>query len=254
MRIERAIYSVLVIAASLVAVINWRKAAVFQMDNEDLREQVQALQVEVETAARLAQIAKSNSEMTQRQTTELMQLRNEVTQLRSRGKTAEALAAENQTLKTQLLASRTVSATDGAAGSGGALGERDSFPRESWTFAGYDSPESALVSAIWAMKEGNPETYLNSLAPQEQERLAKIWQEKSETEISEKHRNDVSTIKGLRVLERQNISPTEIVMNVFIEGPGRMEKIRMNQVGQEWKFGGFIRDPQPVQRPPQIQP
>ena len=44
------------------------------------------------------------------------------------------------------------------------------------------------------------------------------------------------------MLDRQNVSPGEVVMSVYLEGPGRMEKIRMNQVGQDWKFGGFIRD------------
>jgi hypothetical protein len=41
-----------------------------------------------------------------------------------------------------------------------------------------------------------------------------------------------------------------MVMSVFLEGPGRVEKVRMNQVGQDWKFGGFIRDQQ--QAPPAL--
>ena len=244
MRIERFIYSVLIIGASLLAIINWRKAAVLEFDNEELRDQVRAFQTELQMANQQVDMSRSGSEKLREQTAELMRLRNEVTQLRNQDKQVESLRAQNEQLKEALTqrsgqtlapSERRESSTD--------LGS-DVFPRERWTFAGYASPESALVSAIWAMKEGNPETYLNSLAPQEQERMAKIWQEKSESEIADKHRNDVSSIAGLRVLERQNISPTEVIMNVLLEGPGRMEKIRMNQVGQEWKFGGFIREQQ----------
>lgn len=244
MRIERFIYSVLIFGASLLAIIHWRKSAALNYDNELLREQLQELRTENEAANRLVEINQSSAETLKQQTKELMQLRNQVTQLRSENKDIQTVRAENQQLKNELGQRR--SASSGQAASTGANRDPavDVFPRERWTFAGYASPESALVSAIWAMKEGNPETYLNSLSPQEQERMARVWQEKTETEIAEKHRNDVSAIAGLRVLERQNISPTEVVMNVMLEGPGRVERIRMNQVGQEWKFGGFIREQQ----------
>ena len=68
--------------------------------------------------------------------------------------------------------------------------------------------------------------------------------------VDEKHRTLTATINGLKILERQSLSPTEVLMNVFIEGQGRVEKVRMNQVGQEWKFGGFIREAQQRQNQP----
>jgi hypothetical protein len=117
------------------------------------------------------------------------------------------------------------------------------FPKESWSFAGYASPEAAMISAIWAMKEGDRAKYLESLTPQEAERMMALWtSNEGGAAVDEKHRNLVGAISSLKVLERQITSPTEMVMNVFIEGPGRVEKVRMSQVGQEWKFGGFIRE------------
>lgn len=243
----------LIIAASLVAVINWRKAALFKMDNEELREQLQALQVEVETAARLSEISKANSAKAHQQTTELMQLRNEVTQLRAERSVTKASQAQRENPSTEAIENRNERGNSPAEA---ALPVEDVFPRERWTFAGYATPESALVSAIWAMNEGTPEAYLNSLAPTEQERIAKLWQDKSEAEISEKHRNQVSSIRAFAIAERKNIAPGELLMTVGISSAegSRTEQIRMQQVGQEWKFGGFIRDPQPVQSPPQIPP
>jgi hypothetical protein len=190
------------------------------------------------------ELARGQSEKLRDQNLEIMRLRNEVTQSRAGTKEAEALAAENQRLKAAMKQGN----PNSAEGAGNAQPARiRDFPRESWSFAGYASPESALVSAIWAMREGNPQTYLESLTPEEQERMARVWKDKAENEIAEKHKNDVSSIAGLRVLERQDLSPNEVVMNVYLEGPGRVEKIRMNQVGQDWKFGGFIREAPPAQ-------
>ena len=73
--------------------------------------------------------------------------------------------------------------------------------------------------------------------------MSKVWENKSETEVAAKHQSDVSTITGMRVLDRQTISPEEVQMSVYIQGIDRMEKVSMKLVNDEWKFGGFIRDP-----------
>lgn len=78
MRIERAIYSVLIVAATIVAVINWRKAALFAVDNEELRARIETLEIQVAGTARLLDIAKRHSDKIRDQTAELMRLRNEV--------------------------------------------------------------------------------------------------------------------------------------------------------------------------------
>ena len=73
--------------------------------------------------------------------------------------------------------------------------------------------------------------------------MSKVWENKSETEIAAKHQSDVSTITGMQVLDRKTISPEETQMTVYIQGVDRMEKVSMKLVNDEWKFGGFIRDP-----------
>jgi hypothetical protein len=242
MRIERFIYSVLIIGASILALINWRKASLFRVDNEELRLRVDALQAESESTTRLLEINRAHIEKIKSQTSELMTLRNEVTLLRGDSKAAEALAAENDKLRKGLAEVRSV--TDVASVQPtGVAGERDNFPREHWTFAGYSSPEDAMISAIWAMREGDRSRYLESLTPQEQERMIEVWvANDGGAAVDEKHRDLTATISGLKILERQNMAPGEIVMSVFLEGQGRMEKIRMNLVGEQWKFGGFIRE------------
>ncbi len=246
MRVERVIYGLLIIAAAAFAAINWRKAALFQADNDTLRTRVETLESEVTQSTQSADLLKTSAEKLRAQTSELAKLRGEVTQLRTVATNANALSAENQRLRQQLQA-RGSAVPPAHPSPLEAYAGRDQFPRNSWNFAGYNSPEAALVSAIWAMREGDPKTYLNSLAPNEQQRVAQDWQSqnKSEAEVAEKHKNDVAAISGLRVLTRESSAPNEMVMSVYLEGPGRVEKVRMNQVGQDWKFGGFIQDQQP---------
>ncbi len=245
MRIERLIYSVLVLGASTLAIINWRKASLFKANNEELRSQVEMLQADAENSGRLVEVTKENAQKVRSQMKELLQLRNEVTQLRNQQQKAEQLATELERAKTELAQARPAPNAPAAGGLAG-----DVFPKESWNFAGYASPEAAMISAIWAMKEGDRARYLESLTPQEAERMIEAWTSNDGgATVDEKHRNLIAPISALKVLERENVSPTEIVMNVFIEGPGRMEKVRMSQVGQEWKFGGFIREPKQAATP-----
>src|SRR5207237_9281913 len=111
------------------------------------------------------------------------------------------------------------------------------------TLSGDATADAALISAIWAMKEGNPKTYLESLSPEEQARMSKVWENKSEAEIAAKHQSDVAAISGMQILDRKTISPDEVQMNVYIQGVDRLEKVSMKQIEGQWKFGGFIRDP-----------
>ena len=245
MRIERLIYSVLILGASTLAILNWRRAALFKADNEELRSQVEMLQAAAESSGQLLEVTRENSQKVRSQMKELLQLRNEVTQLRNQQQKAEQLAAELEKVKHGLAQgqpAQDAAAPDWIAG--------DVFPKESWNFAGYATPEAAMISAIWAMKEGDRARYLESLTPREAERMIALWvSNDGGTAVDEKHRNLIAPISALRVLERQATSPTEMVMNVFIEGPGRVERVRLSQIGEEWKFGGFIREEQQAGSP-----
>src|SRR5205823_6916352 len=124
----------------------------------------------------------------------LLHLRNEVSQLRTTTKEADKLRAENQQLRSQNQQLRGAGPTPSSASATPA--PKDQFPRDSWGFSGYATPDAALVSAISAMKEGNPKSYLESLSPEEQARLSKVWENKSAEEIAAKHQQDVSAITG----------------------------------------------------------
>jgi hypothetical protein len=221
-------------------VAGWRKLAQARAETQALQAELVVLQQENATAAS-ASSAKRDSELanSRSQGQELLRLRNEVNQLRATSKEAEKLRAENVQLRSEY---QKLQQSDGAAKA--APPARDQFAKENWAFSGYATPDAALVSAIWAMKEGNPKTYLASLSPEEQARMSKVWENKSAEEIAAKHQSDVSTITGMRILDRKTVSPDQTEISVYIEGVDRMEKVSMKLINNEWKFGGFIRDPQ----------
>jgi len=249
MKILRWLGAAALVTAIAVAVAGWQKVRQLRTENEQLRAQWQQLKEHSEAAAE-AQSKQHNEELQRlrAQAQEVFKLRNEVTQLRSTAQDTEKLRAENRQLRVQNQPSGT-----GGTGAGGSAATTlapnaqtaaDQFPREKWTFAGYATPQAALVSAVWAMKEGKPQVYLESLSPEEQLRMAKVWENKSEGEIAAKHQQEVSQITNVRVMKQQEISPEEVQLTVFIEGPNRMEIVSMKRSGADWKFGGFFRDRQ----------
>jgi len=233
--------ALLLLGASTAALIGWRKVAQLRSENDSLQTQLQALQEQSATSSATATAQRDRElENLRSQTSELLRLRSEVNQLRTSAKDADKLRADNQQLLSENQRLRTGTASAAASNPSPA---KDQFARDNWTFSGYATPDAALISAIWAMKEGNPRTYLESLSPEEQARMSKVWENKSEAEIAAKHQSDVAAISGMQILDRKTISPDEVQMNVYIQGVDRLEKVSMKQIEGQWKFGGFIRDP-----------
>jgi hypothetical protein len=170
-------------------------------------------------------------------------LRGEVTQLRTAAKDAEKLRAENQQLRNENQTLRGAASATAPPVQPQPQQQATAFPRESWTFAGYGSPESALVSAIWSMQQGNPKQYFESLTPEEQLRMTKVWEGKSPEEIAAKHVSDTAKITGMKILTSQEVAPGQTILSVQIDGVDRTERVNMQRIGNDWKFGGFIRDP-----------
>ena len=234
------LFLVLMIGSLAAAFLGWTKVSQLRSENEALQAENQALKDQT-TAAAEAQSQQRDQELERlrAEAQDVQKLRNEVSRLRAGSQEADRLRAENQ----QLRSASSPTPDPASVPVPPAVRPSDQFPRESWAFAGYGSPEAALISAVWAMREGNPKTYLASLSPEEQERMSKTWENASEGEVAAKHQKDVANITGVRILEKQLVTPNEIVMDVYVEGVGKMEKVSMKKVANDWKFGGFIRAP-----------
>jgi len=209
-----------------------------------LRQSNDRLRVELETVARSAGVEAKNDqarrnediERLRLEASEVLKLRNETSQLRAKTNELEKLRAENQQLRE--LAQRAQTDSSRPAATQPATASQEGFwAKENWGFTGYATPEAALQSAVWAMREGDISTFLGSLAPEDQARLRQKWADKSEAEVSAKNREQISKISAIRVLESKVLSDSEAELRIYaVGGEDKVQRVPMIRVGTEWKL------------------
>jgi RNA polymerase sigma factor (sigma-70 family) len=114
-----------------------------------------------------------------------------------------------------------------------AVGQTE-FPKESWAFAGYADPESALQSCMWAANKGDVRALLASLAPAGQQRLAGKPQGQI---LTAKDQADYAKMTGYGIVSKQVLSENEVMLEVHAEGLEQTKKIFMQRIGNEWRLG-----------------
>jgi len=232
----------LLAAALAGAVVGWKNVGLLREENSALRAQLDAFQAQNAASSEAGDRQREQEwQRLRSEAQEVVRLRGEVSQLRGGAKETDRLRSDNLRLQAENQQMRANANAVATPSTPPPNAPPDQFPKESWAFSRYATPEAALVSAIWAMKQGDPKAYAASLSPEEQARMAQTWADKSEADIAAKHQKDVSVITGMRILDRQPVSAEEVQMNVYIEGVGRMEKVSMKRIGEEWRFGGYIR-------------
>ena len=120
------------------------------------------------------------------------------------------------------------------------------FPRESWAFRGYATPESALVSLVSAAVNSDVEGFLNSLSPEQQSRVRLRWQRQGlsdETQFRNSISNQFGPIKMIRILNKETLSENEVILRLQMEGEkggtGTVGK-KVQRIGNEWKIGATL--------------
>ncbi len=198
-----------------------------------LREQNQALQQQGELAAQLSTdnarlsnlVAQASSARTQddARLSELLRLRGEVGLLRKLTNELGRLKEENR--------SPAVTPQPEAV-----------VPKEYWAFAGYATPEAALQTVMWAMKQGDVTTFLASLSPEMQKSLARQFGGKPENEIAAQLSQEVAPMAALR-LDRQEVAADGAVTFTLVSEQHDNGAVRTSEravltfrnVGGEWK-------------------
>jgi RNA polymerase sigma factor (sigma-70 family) len=143
---------------------------------------------------------------------------------------------------------RTLSAQSQQAASIPAIAASEiDFPRESWAFKGYATPESALVSLVWAAVNSDVEGFLNSLSPEQQSRVRLRWQRQGlgadEAQIRNSISNQFGPIKMIRILNKETLSENEVILRLLMEGEkggtGTVGK-KVQRIDNEWKIGATL--------------
>jgi hypothetical protein len=113
------------------------------------------------------------------------------------------------------------------------------IPKESWTFAGYASPEAAFQSMLWATLHGDVNAIRASITPAEQKRRQEQeWKNKSDDEIADTGIRGLGKATGVQILNIQMFSADEAHFTVYINGFDQSDQplwLDLKRVAGEWK-------------------
>jgi hypothetical protein len=214
----------LLIAGGIIAVLEHRATARLREGNRALRQDVENLAGVSDENQRLSNLLfRANSQaLPDAQLHELLKLRGEVSVLRRETSQLASVQAENNRLRS----GTNLPARDPSQPA------PDYLPRESWAFAGYADPDSALQSCMWAWSSGDPKAVVASFTPAHRAG----WGFKSDEEIAAQLARNLSHAKGFRILERQDVSDSEFRLTVSDADAKQKVGFCYKRIGSEWKF------------------
>lgn len=164
-------------------------------------------------------------------TAELHRLRNEVRQLRQRKPDLDAIQVENRRLR---------AAPGPATGSTAPAPDAPLVAREALGDAGLTSPEAAMQTFFWAIRERNAQRIRACFSDEGASKL----RDQSDQEILEGAGHMMDTFKGFQIVARKAVSADEVKLGIRITAEGATPPQEMalgfKRVGNEWKLSmGF---------------
>jgi hypothetical protein len=167
---------------------------------------------------------------------ELLRLRGEAGVLRRQSQGLEAARNENRQAHAALEAGR----QGQGAGAAEAVATADYWPRDSWAFAGFASPDAAVQTSLWAANNGDVKSLLASATGDLRKHIEEDLAGKSGPEAAIRAMDEVISIQSLRVLSREVQADDTTVLTAAIEGRAETQTVKMlmKKIGGEWKISG----------------
>jgi hypothetical protein len=176
-------------------------------------------------------VAQANAPLADIQLAELDKLRQEVQSLRHRTNDIVTLQGELRRVRAELLSARDATASNAPP----TVPPGDVYPRDSWAFAGFDTPEDALESVTWAISEGDEDAYLSGLSP---ELRAEMQSELGDGSFADAGPLEMSNTTGYRIMDRETVSDNERIITIYMDGDGNEVPLTLTKTGDEWKVSG----------------
>jgi RNA polymerase sigma factor (sigma-70 family) len=196
-----------------------------QQQQTPLAEQIQQLQRERDSATnQLAAMADEISTV-DRDRAELLRLRSETGMLRQQ---TNRLGTLVQGL-TKALSSTTASAAPLV---------QTNFPRSSWAFGGYTTPEATLESYMWAKSRGDVKTAFAAATPEMQQAVRESYfKDKSDAEISALLIENAKNQAGIQILKKMDTADDQVIFQVHLDGmPDKSYSLlTLRKLDGEWK-------------------
>jgi hypothetical protein len=207
-------------------------------DNRQLREQSSEAQRLARENANLDQLREENHEVEnlRNETRDLHKLRNEVRQLREQKPDLDKLRSENQRLRdrTHVAGGPTSRSSDA----------RPEVTKEMLTDAGWGSPEAAIQTFFWAIRERNAQKIRACFSEEaETQVLGRHMRDQSEEELLADATHMMDTFAGFQIVAKKAVSADEIKLGIrVIQAAGQGESastdmaLRFKRAGAEWRI------------------
>lgn len=192
-------------------------------------EEISQLLAKNRESANLASRASQTRPAPDEQSLELLRLRGQVGVLREQCKELQNVRSENRAAHAPLEGKGTNS-----------VATADYWPRDSWSFTGYGSPDAALQTSLWAANNGDLKALLASTTGDLRKMVEADLAGKSPEEASIKAMDEVINFRSVRVINRETQTDDTAVLTVALENKTETETVKMlmKKVGNEWKIAG----------------
>jgi hypothetical protein len=232
---------VVVIGAAILWTVQHQAQLQLREENESLQRQLgQMAQIEANNERLSNIVVQANNQLPNEQFMELLKLRGEVGLLRQQTNGLQKLQEQNQQLQTAL-ATRNNSQNIQVTNLPPKVPPLAVYPKSSWAFAGYATPEAAFQSLNWAAANGDLNALLDGSTPDMQKQFAKQFENKSESDASDEIKNQINKNTEVSILKKDVVSDNEVVLTILggSEGSGgnnQAENIVFQKIDGQWKL------------------
>jgi hypothetical protein len=234
-RIICTVSTILVAGVAFWLVIQRRFISELSVENQSLRAEVEQLTAQNERLTNATVQARGSQSLTEAELSELLRLRGEAGRLRKEHQELAKLREENQQLRAALPPGKGVRASNLAP-------EATYWPKDSWVFAGYATPESALQSLLWSASNGDMKSFLASTTGEAQKQLENDLKQKSEAELAGDLAKETAKLTSCRLLDKEYLPDDVVRLTLRMDGDHtETNALFLKKIGNEWKLGGDER-------------
>jgi prepilin-type N-terminal cleavage/methylation domain-containing protein len=113
--------------------------------------------------------------------------------------------------------------------------------KESWTLAGYSTPEDAFQSWLWAMNKGDMDMLLTTFAPELRQQIETAT--KNDPDVRKKilfKMSQTAKMQSYTITQTNMVSDNQVVLRVIFHKDNAEQEDNwvMKKYGDEWKFLG----------------
>jgi RNA polymerase sigma factor (sigma-70 family) len=226
--LQKTLITVTIAATVGTAIYQTRQAAASRLQAQNLQQQLSPL------ADQNAQLTRDRDNAAR----QLASLREEIGQLNSNKSELLRLRSEAGRLRQQTNELGKLVQTWSAASTPDHSAEPTNFPRDSWAFVGFATPEATVQSFMWAKSRGDVKAAFAGATPELKQKIMDLYfKDKSDEEISALLIDSANSQTGVQILKKMNVADDQVIFQAHFDGyPEKTYAIvTLKKIDDEWK-------------------